>query len=244
MRTARAVKPTRSRDATRLWVALLSIALTVCFGLVCSRQAGSDGRTAVALNLVNLGLLGGYCLRARDRAMGALLAAAGVLGGVELLADFLCVRCTGTLDYSPAHSWLVLASPWWMPLLWTVVAVQIAVAGDAAIRRFGLARGVALGGVLGASLIPLYERLAWGAHWWRYRNCLQIGHVPVYIVVAEAIIGAGLATLGWGALRTCSARAAILLGGVTGLLTVLGGVIGWGVVEYLGRGARPLWGNP
>ena len=38
--------------------------------------------------------------------------------------------------------------------------------------------------------------MAWGAHWWRCRNCLLCGQVPVYIVAAEAIIGTGLALLG------------------------------------------------
>ena len=189
----------RPEDRARLRVALLSVALTICFSFVCSRQNASDGRTAALLDLVNLGLLGGYALWSRDGALGTLLAAAGVFGWVELVADFLCVRCTGTLDYSPAHSTLVLASPWWMPFLWTVVGVQIGVAGDAALRRFGLVRGAVLGSLLGASLIPLYEQLAWGAHWWRYRRCLQIGHVPIYIVAAEALIGAGLSGLGYGA---------------------------------------------
>ena len=235
---------TNTRDKARLRVVLLSVALTIGFAFTCSRQSGSDGRTAVLLDVVNLGLLGGYALRSRDRALGTLLAAAGVFGWVELLADFLCVRCTGTLDYSPARSTLVLASPWWMPFLWTVVAVQVGVVGDAAIRRFGFVRGAALAGLLGALLIPLYEQLAWGAHWWRYQNCLRIGHVPVYIVAAEALIGAGLAGLGYRALRTCSPRAAVFLGAAVGLVTIPGGVVGWGVVEFIGRGARPLWAFP
>ena len=46
-----------------------------------------------------------------DRALGQLLVAAVVFGIVELLADFLCVRCTGTLDYSVARSMEILESP-------------------------------------------------------------------------------------------------------------------------------------
>ena len=106
------------------------------------------------------------------------------------------------------------------------------------------ARGAALGRLFGASLIPLYEELAWGAHWWRYRNCLQIGHVPVYIVAAEAIIGLGLSALGYGALRVHSLRAAAILGIAAGLTTILGGTVGWGVVEFICQGARPFWDYP
>ena len=173
--------------------------------------------------------------------MGRLLVAAGAFGAVELLADFLCVRCTGTLDYTVARSTLVLTSPWWMPLSWAVVAVQVGVGGDAAIRRFGLVRGAVLGGLLGAMLIPAYEELAWGAHWWRYRHCLCVGHTPVYIVVAEAIIGLGLAGLGYGTLQVCAPRAVIWLGAATGVVTILAGTVGWGMVEFICRGARPAW---
>lgn len=220
---------------------LLSVALTVGFGFICSQLPRSDGRTAIALVLLNLALLGGYTRWSKDRALGTLLGATGVFGGTELLADFLCVRCTGTLDYSPAHSTLLLASPWWMPLLWLVVAVQFGVVGDAAIQRFGFVRGVGLAGLLGALLIPLYEQLAWDANWWRYRHCLLIGHVPVYIVATEAIIGAGLSTLGYGTLRICSPRVAFVLGAVSGLVTIFAGIIGWGLVEFICRGARPVW---
>ena len=170
-----------------------------------------------------------------------MLAAAAAFGATELLADFLCVRCTGTLDYSAARSAMILASPWWMPLSWTVVAAQVGIGGDVAIRRFGVVRGALLTGLLGATLIPFYEQMAWGAHWWRYRNCLLLGHAPVYIVVAEAVIGVGLATLGHLALRIGSPRAAIPLGAAAGLVTICGGTIGWGLVEFLCRRARPVW---
>ena len=105
-------------------------------------------------------------------------------------------------------------------------------------------RQLALGSLAGGSLIPLYEELAWRAHWWSYRNCLQVGHVPVYIVVAEAIIGVGLAVLGHAALRVCSTRAAMLLGVAVGAVTILGGILGWGLVEFICRGARPNWNFP
>ncbi|WP_309721396.1 hypothetical protein [Armatimonas sp.] len=169
-----------------------------------------------------------------------MLFSATVFGVVELLADFLCVRSTRTLDYSMAHSAMILESPWWMPLSWAIVALQVGVLGNRAIERFGLTRGALLTGLLGALLIPFYEEMAWGAHWWRYENCLMVGHTPVYIIVAEFVIGAGLALWGHSTLRTDSYRRAALLGAVAGLVTVLGGILGWGLVEFLGRGARPF----
>ena len=151
-----------SDDATRLRVVRFSMAFSVAFSLVCSRWTGSDGRSAVALDVANVALLGVYAIRCADRTILGVFLAAAAFGVVELLADFLCVRCTGTLDYSVARSLMVLESPWWMPFSWAVVAVQMSISGDAAIRRFGLARGMIAAGLLGSLLIPWYEEMAWG----------------------------------------------------------------------------------
>ena len=58
-------------------------------------------------------------------------------------------------------------------------------------------------------------------------------------MVAEAVIGAGLTVLGYVALRVCSTRSAILLGVATGAVTILSGILGWGLVEFICRGAHP-----
>jgi hypothetical protein len=217
------------------------VLISVGFSFACSRMANSDGRSAVALNLLIFISCLFYIFKTRDKALACLLFSAMVFGVVELLADFLCVRSTRTLDYSMAHSALLLESPWWMPLSWALVALQVGTLGNRAIERFGFIRGALLTGVLGASLIPFYEEMAWGAHWWRYKNCLMLGHTPVYIIVAEFVIGAGLALWGHFTLRTECYRRAAQLGAMAGLVTVLGGILGWGLVEFIGRGARPVW---
>ena len=227
-------------ERTRAYAALASAVFTVGFAFVCARTAGSDGRSAALLVAANSAWFVCFAVWSGDRALGRLLLAALACGWAELLADALCVRCTGTLDYVVACSAMVLDSPWWMPLLWAVVAVQLGVFGDAAIRRFGRVRGVLLTGGAGAVLIPIYEHLAWGAHWWRYQHCLLIGHVPVYIMVTEAAIGVGLALLGHLVLRSGTWLSAGLLGVAAGVWMILGGVVGWGTVEFLGRHARPL----
>ena len=231
-------------EQARACAALASTLFTVGFASVCARTAGSDGHSAALLVAANFFWFVGIAVWSGDRVFGRLLLAALACGWTELLADALCVRCTGTLDYSLAGSTMILDSPWWMPFMWAAVAVQIGVVGDAAIRRFGRVRGVLLTGMLGAVLIPVYEHLAWGAHWWRYRDCLLFGHVPIYIVVAEAVIGVGLALLGHLVLRGGSWRTAGLLGVAAGGWMILGGVVGWGTVEFLGRNAQPLWPFP
>ena len=227
-------------DTKRLRVVGLSVVFSVCFALACSRWTGSDGRTAAALDGLNVLLFAAYARKSGDRAVRGVLWAAGAFGVVEMAADYLCVHCTGTLDYTVAGSAMLLASPWWMSCSWAVVAVQMSIPGAAAVRRFGPVRGVLLTGLLGSLVIPFYEEMAWGAHWWRYQNCLRIGHTPVYIVLAEAVIGVGLAFMGTHALRARSVRGALVLGAAAGLVTIFGGMIGWGAVEFLGRGVLPL----
>lgn len=229
------------KEKMRFYIGLFSVALSVALSFFFSQWAGSDGRTAALVALMNLSLFAGLALWQTDRELRCLLVAAVGFGLVELAADFLCVRCTQTLDYSPAHSWLLFESPWWMPLSWAVVAVQVGLLGERSLCRWGKSRGALLTGALSALLIPGYEELAYGAHWWRYVRCWQVGHTPVYIVVAEALIGAALAFLGFFALRARSRLHAFGLGALAGLATLGGGLMGWGIVEFLGRGARPTW---
>ena len=231
-------------EQARTCAALVSVALTVVFALVCAHTDGSDGRSAALLVAANFVGFVSFAAWSDDRAFGRLLLAALACGWTELLADALCVRCTGTLDYSVAGSAMVLESPWWMPFLWAAVTVQVGAVGDAAIQGLGGVRGVLMTGALGGVLIPVYEHLAREANWWRYQHCLLIGHVPVYIVVAEAVIGAGLALLGRLVLRGGSWWAVVLFGVAAGGWMILGGVVGWGTVEFLGRNARPLWPFP
>ena len=165
---------------------------------------------------------------------------AGVFGLTELAADYLCVRHTGTLDYSIAGSAMILESPWWMPLSWGVVAVQVGIVGDAVIAGYGKLRGTLATALFGALLIPFYEEMAWGADWWRYRDCLMLSHTPIYIIVAELVIAGSRAWWGRAVLRTDSPAVALALGAAAGVATIGGGVIGWGTIEFLFRGVRLL----
>jgi hypothetical protein len=229
-----------SLDKKRLSVVRWSLIFSLGIAWACSMLPGSNGWTAVGLNALNLTLFLGYLIAQRDRGFALLLLSASVFGLVELLADYLCVRFTGTLDYSVAQSWMIWESPWWMPLSWALVAIQVGVSGDAAIKRFGMLRGSLATGFLGALVIPFYEEMAWGANWWRYQSCLMLSHTPVYIIVAETIIAGGFAIWGHTVLRIRSPSLALLLGAVCGFITILGGILGWGLVEFTIRGMRPL----
>ncbi len=221
-------------ERARLRTVLATIALSLVTVTVLRDRPWSDGRTAAALSVAILGVFGAHLAIHRDRVMARLLVFGLCFGVVELAADALCVRYTRTLDYSVAHSPMLGLSPFWMPLAWATVAVQIGYVGTRLMARLGQGRGLALTALLGAVNIPFYEEMAFHAHWWRYRNCRLLGHTPVYIIAAELIIGLTLAPLAARAMRVGATwRDAGMAGLMGGLSTVWGGLIGYGLVERL-----------
>ncbi len=219
-------------EKARLRTVLITVALSVGTVLALRDRTWSDGRTALALNGVSIGIFAWHIFLYRDKAMTRLLLFGLGLGVAELAADALCVRFTRTLDYSVARSPMLGLSPFWMPTAWMVVAAQIGYLGRRLIARFGMMTGMALTALLGAVNIPFYEEMAYHAHWWQYQNCRCIGHTPLYIIAAEMVIGL---TLGPLAIRAMHADAtwknAALAGLVGGLSTIWGGLIGYGLVE-------------
>ena len=219
-------------ERTRLRTILTTIALSVLTVTLLCDKPWSSGWTASVLNVVSLSLFLGHIFVYKDRVMARLLLFGLTFGIVELVADALCVRYTRTLDYSVAHSPMLLLSPYWMPTAWMIVAAQIGYIGVLLMRRFGTAQGMALTALLGAVNIPFYEEMAFHAHWWRYQNCRMLGHTPLYIIAAELIIGLTLGPLAAWAMRGSSTwRDAIQAGLVGGLSTICGGLIGYGLIE-------------
>lgn len=221
-------------EQKRLRTVLVTVALSVGTVLLLRDRPWSDGRTALALNCVSVGVFLGHIAVYKDKIMARLLLFGLGLGIVELLADALCVRFTRTLDYTVARSPMLWLSPFWMPTAWMVVAAQIGYVGHRLIGALGRGPGMALTAVLGAVNIPFYEEMAYHAHWWQYRNCRMVGHTPLYIIVAELLIGLTLGPLAIRAMHADATwRNALIAGAIGGFSTIWGGLIGYGLVERL-----------
>jgi hypothetical protein len=225
----------KRQSQNRLRVVLLTIVLSLITVFTVRGKPWSNGNIAATLGIVNTSLLMGAAYRQRDRGLGCVILFGAVFGVVELLADALCVAFTRTLDYSPSGSAMLFLSPWWMPIAWLVVSVQIGYLGAWVIDRIGLVRGALLTALFGAINIPFYEEMARFAHWWQYDNCHMLPgtHTPVYIVIAELLIGLCLGPLVWITLRATSWRQSIGYGLLGGLSTIIGGLLGYGLVEWV-----------
>ena len=226
-----------SLEPKRLAVVLLTIGISVASLFFFKDKPWSNGNTAAGLLAVNSILFALCGVWWRDAAIGRLAVFGAAFGLVELIADALCVGITKTLTYAPAHSTMIWLSPWWMPGAWAIVAMQIGYLGSALTRKFGLVRGAVLCSMIGAVNIPFYEEMAYHAHWWAYRSCRMAGHTPIYIIVAEMIIGAALAPLARRVLDTPSMETALKAGLIAGTSTIFGGLIGYGSIEVVLKNA-------
>ncbi|MDY6764528.1 MAG: hypothetical protein SV377_02400 [Halobacteria archaeon] len=118
---------------------------------------------------------------------------ATVAGIVELGADYYLVEFTGTLVY-PQSLPMVLGSPLYMPLAWAIVTTHMGYLGVRLNEIYGPKAAVAVPSLVAVGLVGFYETGAYFAGIWQYVDApfLMIGHVPLYIVVAEGVIFATL----------------------------------------------------
>ena len=154
-------------------------------------------------------------------------------GIAELIADALCVEVTKTLDYSVARSPMILSSPWWMPVSWALVACQVMLISDAAAERFGEKWRVMSGAGLAFLMLAFHEDAAFRADWWRYQDCFMVGKAPVYVLLAELLIGGMLAWTMGQITANASGRRIHALIRWNGFGTIIAGMIGFGTIEVL-----------
>jgi len=214
--------------ATSIFIGVIG-ALLAGLGLL----GGSGGSSATIVNAACIAPLAIGMIRKPNGRWLRLVGFCLGFGIAELIADALCVEVTKTLDYSVARSPMILSSPWWMPVSWALVACQVMLISDAAAERLGETWRIWVGGGLAFLMLAFHEDAAFRADWWRYRDCFMVGKAPVYVLLAELLIGGMLAWI-MGQLSAHTGPKRILAMIVmTGLGTVIAGMIGFGIIEVL-----------
>lgn len=183
---------------TMLDAAMLgSLALSVGCNIVSALLA--VGWVTAALTDVLLAAY--FALVALDpqwRPVLARLALFGLVAGIcELFTDAAGAYVAHSLIY-PAGAPMLVASPFYMPLSWALVLMQL---GYLAWRLAGLSGRLPLWGACailfawGAINIPFYEEMAFHAGWWRYVQVRAVGHTPLYVLLFEGLVAASLPLL-------------------------------------------------
>jgi hypothetical protein len=178
----------------RLRFVLLTLAFVVTWMFINSFFA-TGWVTAFMLAYLVLAIDVIYIIKTDDSLLGTFLFFGLVAGFTELLADAWLVEKTKTLYYEASEP-LLLDSPVYMPIAWTVVLVQIGYLGYWIYLKKGLLVASLVCGLIGGTVIPLYESFAKGAGWWQYEDPTRIiWNTPYYIIIGEFLLALALPAL-------------------------------------------------
>jgi hypothetical protein len=204
-----------SEQKHRLRFILATLAFVIIW-MVINSYFMTGWITAFALAYLVLAMDVIYIIRTDDSLLGKFLIFGLVGGFTELLADAWLVEKTKTLFYENPEP-LLLDSPAYMPVAWTVVLVQIGYIGYWLYLKRGMLTATLVCGLIGGIIIPLYESFAKGAGWWHYEDPNRIiWNTPYYIILGEFLLALALPAL----LLWCSKKPfywAIPIGIVMGL---------------------------
>lgn len=114
----------------------------------------------------------------------------GTIGGtLELLGDYFLVRTAGTLVYPAGYPFL-LQSPAYMPFAWAILIVFMGYVGLRLADELGTTAGYLGPAAFAFVAESAFESLASRGGGWIYTTAPLgwIGHAPLFIVVAEAVM--------------------------------------------------------
>jgi hypothetical protein len=216
----------------RLRLVLLSIAATTAAALIGVFVAPGWVVPTVINVIVNGAFLAFIILR-RDGIIGRLMLMGVAAAAVELLLSDPAFVSRQILVYEPGGPFVV-DSPLYMPLSWVFLIVQMGGLSRWAFERWGLARAAAAMAILGGVNGPMYEYLAQFSKLWYYQHCWMIRGVPIFVVVAEVLIGASM-PLAVARLPRLALLSATVIGLLIGLWTWI-----TGLATFAAVGAPPV----
>lgn len=130
-------------------------------------------------------------LRWRDVFLQKLVLFGLVAGITELAADNWLVNGINSLFY-PAEQVHIWASPFYMPLAWAVILIQVGYLGGLLGMKKSLIKSIGISFIIGILFIPVFETCAKFAGWWYYESSAKLLDTPYYIILGEGLICAAL----------------------------------------------------
>jgi uncharacterized protein with NAD-binding domain and iron-sulfur cluster len=163
-----------------------TMAATLLFALIDARfHLGYASASALAIGMYSIIAL--QALAWRDAFLKKMLVFALAAGITELIADNWLVNGIGSLFY-PTEQLHIWASPFYMPLAWAVILIQVGYLGGLLGMRKSLAASMAISFFIGVVFIPVFESCAKYAGWWYYESSSKIFETPYYIILGEGLI--------------------------------------------------------
>ena len=169
---------------------LLTMVMTLAFALVDAwLHLGYASASVLAIGMFLL--IGFHAVKWQDGFLKKLLLFGLVAGITELAADNWLVNGIHSLFY-PAEQTHIWASPFYMPLAWAVILIQVGYLGGLLGMRKSLGLKVGISFVIGMMFIPVFETCAKYAGWWYYESASKFLETPWYIILGEGLICAAL----------------------------------------------------
>lgn len=112
-----------------------------------------------------------------------------IAGVIELFGDYFLVKVASVLVY-PSGFPMLLESPLYMPLAWTIVITQLGYLSLRLYQVYGRTAAVVGSSATAMMLVGFYESFSYNAGIWMYVSApeLMLGHAPLFIVLAEGIM--------------------------------------------------------
>ncbi len=169
---------------------LLTMVTTLLFALVDAwRHLGYASASMLAIGMFSILTI--HALKWQDTFLKKLLLFGLAAGITELAADNWLVNGLHSLFY-PVEQPHIWASPFYMPLAWAVILVQVGYLGGLLGMRKKLPVQIAISFAIGMLFIPVFETCAKFAGWWYYESSAKFMETPWYIILGEGLICAAL----------------------------------------------------
>ncbi len=169
---------------------LLTMVFTLSFALLDAwLHLGYASASLLAIGMFTVIAI--HANKSQDAFLQKLLVFGLFAGVTELAADNWLVNGIQSLVY-PAQQARIWASPFYMPLAWAVILIQVGYLGGLLGMRKSLPVSVGISFVIGMMFIPVFETCAKYAGWWYYQSNTKFLETPWYIILGEGLICAAL----------------------------------------------------